>query len=176
MPRDLSLEEAASLLDYNPDTGLFTRIKKIKYAKHETGSVAGCKSGNGYIIINLLGVNYQAHRLAFLYMIGRMPKQCVDHINGNGEDNRWCNLREATRRENNLNRIVPSTSGEKGVSKCIQTGLWKVSVFSGGRYHWGGRHIDLEQARQKACSLRNILHGSFANHNTTSKKEQVYHS
>lgn len=46
-----------------------------------------------------------AHRVAWFLMTGGWPKECVDHINRDGHDNRWVNLREATWQQNCLNRV-----------------------------------------------------------------------
>src|SRR4029077_7435541 len=43
------------------------------------------------------------HRLAFLWVNGEWPREEVDHVNRVKDDNRWANLREATRSENTVN-------------------------------------------------------------------------
>lgn len=54
-------------------------------------------------------------------IIMQTPKdQVVDHINGNGLDNRRLNLRNVTRRENGQNRVklpVNNTTGYRGVQR-----------------------------------------------------------
>lgn len=54
----------------------------------------------------------------------------TDHINGNGLDNRRCNLREVTRRENNWNKRSNrnSTSKYKGVSWLQKRKKWLVQI------------------------------------------------
>ncbi len=86
-------------LHYSKDTGVFTWIK-LTGKRVSAGSKAGCKYSCGYIFIRLLGKRYAAHRLAFLYVEGKLPENHVDHINRVRFDNRWANLRHATRREN----------------------------------------------------------------------------
>lgn len=44
------------------------------------------------------------HQFAFFYMEGEWPTISIDHINRNPHDNRWCNLRKATGRQQQLNR------------------------------------------------------------------------
>jgi hypothetical protein len=67
----------------------------------------------GYCLFNIceatkvLGKVYQAHRLAFLYQEGKFPLEEVDHINHKKDDNRWSNIRHATRVENSKNSGVP---------------------------------------------------------------------
>lgn len=54
--------------EYNPETGLVTRIKAINGLK--VGHVVTTKNATGYVKIGLLNKTYMAHRLAFLYMTG----------------------------------------------------------------------------------------------------------
>jgi hypothetical protein len=56
---------------------------------------------------------------------GKLPNQ-LDHINGDPSDNRIENLRDATARQNAMNRSRIGRSGFKGVNKN-GTG-WKVLV------------------------------------------------
>ena len=51
---------------------------------------------DGRYYISIDGVDYLAEELAFLHMTGRWPRNGVEHINGNAQDNRWENLREKT--------------------------------------------------------------------------------
>jgi hypothetical protein len=49
-----------------------------------------------------------ASHLAFLWMTGQMPRE-VDHANRYRDDNRWDNLREASRSQNCCNRSATRT-------------------------------------------------------------------
>lgn len=73
-----------SIFNYDPEEGQLTRIK--------TGVVVGSSvyfktNKKRYIQIGLNNANYLAHRLIWLYLYGYWPDQ-VDHINGDGTDNR----------------------------------------------------------------------------------------
>ncbi len=97
-------------MTYCPETGDFT----CNYTQRKMGGV----SDQRYIKIGVDARSYYAHRLAFLYMLGEIPKE-VDHINSDKRDNRWSNLRECTRAQNVINMGVTknSTTGYTGVSR-----------------------------------------------------------
>jgi hypothetical protein len=99
----VTAERLRSLFHYCDDTGVFTRIASIPRGG-QAGSVAGGKTGAGYVALYIDGRRYWAHRLVWLYMHGRWPKE-IDHINGVRDDNRIANLREVSRRKNGQNRV-----------------------------------------------------------------------
>jgi hypothetical protein len=99
----LTQEELWALLDYNPETGVFT-WKFTFCSRAVKGTVAGTTNGGGYQQIRIHGKIYASHRLAFLWMTGSFPEEYVDHINHDKQDNRWCNLRKATAQQNMQNR------------------------------------------------------------------------
>lgn len=113
---ELNQEYLKSILHYDPDTGFFTWLK-VNSNRVKVGDIAGSKDDKGYIRIMIDGKSEKAHRLAFLYEDGGMPDE-VDHLNRIRDDNRWDNLRAATRQQNMINRNpLPSKSGIKGVRK-----------------------------------------------------------
>jgi hypothetical protein len=95
----LTQERLKELLHYDPETGVFTRLKNRR--KISSSNKAG------YVTIRVLDARYPAHRLAWLYITGSWPLHMIDHINHNGLDNRWNNLRSATPSENQQNQIAP---------------------------------------------------------------------
>jgi len=98
----LTTKELKAVLDYAPDSGIFTWLVDSK--RKPKGSEAGSNHGNGYVRIVIDGVKYYAHRLAFLYMTGEFPTNICDHINRDKSDNSWNNLRDVTYKINNNNR------------------------------------------------------------------------
>jgi hypothetical protein len=122
------------VLHYNPDTGIFTWLISPNSIR-KIGSTAGSKNGRGYIYIGLFNCSYKAHRLAWFYMTGYFPKNTIDHINRVTDDNRFCNLREATQQENCFNSGMKSTnkSGYKGVSFRKDSGKWKAQININGK-------------------------------------------
>lgn len=110
----ITREMFESILEYNPANGLF--VWKNTSAYHKAGDIAGTKNKRtGYICISAFGITFEAHRLAFLFMTGSWPTHDVDHENGVRDDNRWSELRAATRSENLINRVGFSKSGYKNI-------------------------------------------------------------
>ena len=114
----MTQEELKKILRYNPETGIFSRVNnKTTLERLE----------NGYIRYTLNGKNYLLHRMAFLYMIGYIPI-VVDHKNRIRNDNRWCNLREATQSINSKNRFLkPNISGHHNIY-TIRSNYFQVKV------------------------------------------------
>lgn len=110
------LSELKELICYDYETGIFT-YKKSR-GKLKVGSVAGSLRKDGYLQIKFNKKSYLSHRLAWFYVYGYFPKNEIDHINGNKEDNRILNLRECTRQENEYNKTLrkDNKTGYKGVS------------------------------------------------------------
>ncbi len=128
----ISQEQLKQLLNYCPETGIFTWLVQRQCIK--AGSVAGfyhsttLAKHSGYRKVIVCGKQYFEHRLAFLYMTGSIPKE-VDHINRIRDDNRWANLRPTNRSINMLNASTynSNTSGCKGVS-CRKDGKFTANI------------------------------------------------
>lgn len=129
--RNLHQNRLKELLHYDPDTGLFTWLMNRSQMKcgDEAGTIRQ-NDGKRYLIISIDGQKYRAHRLAWLYTMGQFPDQLIDHINGNGLDNRWCNLREVDTVNNNRNMRLRSdnSSGIVGVHWSSKDRRWVVQI------------------------------------------------
>lgn len=138
------------VLHYNPDTGAFTWIKSNS-PRTVSGILAGNKHYEGYIRISLNNKDYLAHRLAWLYMFGSMPKNQIDHINGNRGDNRISNLRESSRHQNQGNQRNPhssNTSGFMGVYFDKVRNKFVATISINGKNKNLGRFKTPEEAHQ----------------------------
>jgi hypothetical protein len=125
-----------SILDYDPDTGVFKyKIKTARCIK--VGQIAGWvwkhkkHRNHKYYNITINRKSYQLHRIAYYYVTAIDPGILeVDHINGNGLDNRFKNLRLGTHSKNGRNQKKPitNTSGFKGVSWHKQHKKWMAYI------------------------------------------------
>ena len=113
----------------------------------------------------MLGKSYRAHRLAFLYMLGRLPDGEVDHINHIKDDNRWENLRDVTKQDNckNLGLSKANTSGVTGVHFFKRDKKWRASITVDGKIINLGHYDGFDEA----CKVRKraeIEHNYHSNH------------
>jgi len=149
---------------YDKETGIFYWKEKPEFSFRQVGDPAGSHKIDGYFKLTINKQEILAHRAAFLYMTGILPVQ-VDHINHNKLDNRWCNLRAATSKLNNMNRskATNNTSGCTGVNWNKAAAKWVAKIYAKGKRIHLGYHNKLEDAiaaRQKA----NRDYGFHQNH------------
>ena len=157
----LNQERLKALLHYDPDSGIF-RWVGTKAHRIRNGEIAGSKNKR-YVFISLNYKLFTGHRLAFLYMTGSMPAM-VDHINGEGTDNRWCNLRPCNPRQNtwNVRKDSLNTSGFKGVTFCKTTKRWRAQIKFYGVHRCLGRYDSPEEAHAAYVAKAQELFGEFA--------------
>lgn len=138
----ITQEELKRLVSYDPETGIITR--KISTANRiKIGDVAGwiqISNGKSYIRMSISNRLHLAHRLAWLYITGSFPNGEIDHINGNGLDNRFCNLRDVIPNDNMLNKRIyqNNKSGMTGISWHNRDNIWSSQIgINGRRIHLG---------------------------------------
>jgi hypothetical protein len=159
---ELTADRLRELLSYDPDTGVFRWNRTRGGMRY--GEVAGWHGGPGYIQICIDVRPYYGHRLAWLYMTGAFPKEQIDHINRIRDDNRWCNLREATAAQNQGNSIMQSDnkSGYKGVSWNARKKIWCASISISGRTKHLGQFDSIDAARTAYANAAISAFGEFA--------------
>jgi hypothetical protein len=105
----------------------------------------------------------QAYFLLHRVIMDAPPNMQVDHIDGDGLNNRRSNLRLATVAENHRNLRKPSnnTSGYKGVSWRKDRSKWRAAIRVDGRLITLGTFDCPQRAHVAYCEASARLHGEF---------------
>lgn len=127
-------------LDYDPATGIaiwkrrpLSHFEIISLGRRWNSSYAGKQAGAGetgpYARAMIDSVRYELHRLIWKIMTGESPSM-IDHENRKKRDNRWNNLRIATRAQNSANATLQrnNTTGLKGVTRHKVNGTYIASI------------------------------------------------
>lgn len=165
MRKQMTFEEADRILLYDPESGLLKW--KISRPKAKAGAIVGnimtTSDGKKYLQFGALGTMYLVHRVAYLLMTGTYPPGEIDHLDGNGLNNRWTNLRAVTRLENARNHKIGrnNTSGCRGVRWHMNR--WEAYIYDRGEFISVGRFVD-KQAAIVARKKAEIELGYHPNH------------
>ena len=163
--KNITLHHLKSVLDYNPETGRFIHKevdglhpnRNIRYAG-KFADTALDKDGYRKVFISGYNVSVRAHRLAWFYHYGAHPAGNIDHINGRVDDNRICNLREASLVENRWNSRHQDRNklSQRGISRNGKFGF-RVRVNANGEHHYIGTFKTIDEA----ILARNEAHLKF---------------
>jgi len=165
--KTLTQERLKELLHYDPMSGVF--MWKMSRPGIKLSRVAGTVSKkDGYIRINVDYQIYLASRLAWFYQEGYWPEHEVDHRDRIRDNNKWENLRHASRQCNSRNCNISkwNTSGITGVSWDKGKQRWESYVtISGKRFHLG---YFTDKINAAYARLSAEVKYKFPNCNTTS--------
>jgi Demerecviridae HNH endonuclease len=151
------------LLAYDPETGSLTWRMSARRG-YKPGDIAGTihHARNTYRIVRLEGRGYYAARLIWKIVTGCEPQGVVDHKDGDGLNDRWFNLREASECQNSHNRRLNknNSSGVKGVHP--EGDRWRAVIKKDRRTFDLGRFDRVEDAKLEIEAMRQKLHAEFA--------------
>jgi hypothetical protein len=126
-------------IDYDPETGNLVS---------PSGKVLPFVISHGYKV-SLLDGRYQTHhRVAWFIMTGEWPENEIDHRNRKRADNRWSNLRAATKAENAQNRVAHSNNmlGVRGVRYRPSDRFFEPRIMVNGTAIYLGIYKTLDEA------------------------------
>jgi len=148
----MTREELKTWILYDKDTGKFFWIYNKSRRKEFISKFVGKEAGHlsktsGYISIKINNIVDFAHRWAFLYEFGYIPKY-VDHINRKRDDNRIENLRDVSAIVNgrNCNISTNNKSGFTGVHFDTKRKKWVATITVNRKMIHLGRFNAKEEA------------------------------
>lgn len=109
-------------------------------------------------------------------IVGAREGYDVDHIDGNGLNNQKENLREVTRRQNNQNLHVATSSVFPGVSRHKRSGKWQSTVKVNGKQKWLGQYDSEKEAFSAYCEFVNDVLGEEVLFDPSIPKTKVKHN
>lgn len=131
---------------YNPDNGLITGPSK---------KILNSKETNGYLIIGLKHndkhFTLRAHQFAWYY-VNQECVDCIDHINGDKEDNRICNLRSVSKQKNTFNTKAKGYYWNKNANK------WKTQIGFNYKKIFIGYYDTEDEAKLAYIEAKNKYH------------------
>lgn len=203
---EVNYEVVREFFDYDPETGIVTwRVRDVKWFvdtvrysaethcawwnRRFSGKEAGAVNNDTkYRTVGIKGrKNYPIHRIIWLWMTGEWP-DTIDHENGIRDDNRWCNLRNVTAKQNSQNRKLRKDKRDKdlpvGISRRTQlqkSGSRLISYDYLVVQIWPpeGKQVvkmfslhkrDEKEVYEAAMKLRNELYEKFGYHPNHGRK------
>lgn len=157
----LTHQRLLEILQYDSETGVFTC--RSSGFRRKAGDIAG-RAGKPHLSrgrmivpywrISVDGKSYSRSKLVWFYVTGQFPDFEIDHRDTDSFNDRFSNLRRATRALNNANRRVfkNNKAGCKGVHYRSDMGKFRAMISVDGRNRSLG-HFDTEQAASKAYEV-----------------------
>lgn len=171
----MNIESLRSQLSYDPESGKLTwRSRPFSHFKdaHSCNAWNGLHAGKeaGTLIVDknttyrqvtVCGKTMRTHRIIWAIVTGEIPN-VIDHINHNGLDNRFENLRNVTNLENSRNkRPRPGRTLPMGVRPLGKKFNVKISV---NRTHMEIGTFDTLDEAVKARKSAHLKYGFHPNH------------
>ena len=125
------------------------------------------KREDGYKYDHPTEGQFQLSRVFWMLETGEDPgSSLIDHADTDPFNNKFSNLRKATREQNGQNKSlqINNTSGVKGVYWDRSRRRWRARIASHGKILWSAyyKEEDLDLAARDISEKRRELHGEFA--------------
>lgn len=145
----VTAEMVRAAFTYDPETGVLERRDRRQKRRAHTGTVNHRKD-TSYIVLCLDRRKVYGHRAAWMHIHGDIDDGLVvDHIDGDGLNNRLANLRVVTKSANQRNR--------RDVRGGHLAGVYYVESKRGFKVDFGGKHAGWNADFFEACCIRKSL-------------------
>jgi hypothetical protein len=170
IPHRLTAERLRELVDYDPETGNFLWKAEARSGfhgsavMHRKGELAGTARKDGRTVIRIETRTYLAYRLAWLWMTGSWPVFEIDHIDGDATNDRFANLRDASRRTNQQNIRIPQRSKASSrflgvyANKAGYKKPWRSAITVDGKQKGLGYFYSEDEAYAAYVQAKRLLH------------------
>jgi hypothetical protein len=152
---NLTRERLQDLYTYNPETGVLTSKRLDRPVGYNNA---------GYLVVELNNKHVKIHRIIWMLVHGRWPDPMLDHINGIKTDNRLCNLREVSAKQNLENSPIKKSksglprSGYKGVHFSRKSKNWVAQIGHNKKTFYLGTYKTPEEASEAYTKAAKIFH------------------
>lgn len=157
---EIPIRLARVLFAYDPKTGELrwaTEPGRCRRIGKEVGNVSG-----KHRITSIGNVRFKVHRICWSLYYDEQPPEFIDHINGDGRDNRIENLRAITNRQNTENVRKPRTTNRLGILGISRKrGKFRARIMVAGREISLGVFATPEEASEAYLSAKAQLHDGF---------------
>lgn len=156
LPNNINIPEGAIAIPLSQnhytliDAEDYEKVSRYNWHLYNAG-------GHKYAITNIrLGINKRATIKLHRYILD-FPNQLIDHANGDGLDNRRCNLRACSPTQNCMNRKPKGKLNTKGIS--FKKGHWIARI----QYQGERTILGYFQSKEIAQQAYNMAAESIAN-------------
>ena len=130
--------------DYDDRSGKLVNRKTGKVVRGKKGAQRNGEYRYLYMHFGVSGKDYaiRLHKIVWAWHHGCFPTMQIDHINGNGFDNRIENLREVSASENNMNVLYPwKPNADTGLPGVYKNGSGYRIKVAHKCYDFRDRHL-----------------------------------
>lgn len=126
---------------YNKDTGIVERFD-LGVGVNRFGYLSKSSKHRSYVRFSVCNKSLYAHRIAYFLIKNEMPLGEIDHIDGNGMNNKWSNIRVVTHSGNakNQKKNERNKSGVTGVHWDSVNNKWYAQITVDNKPVFLGRH------------------------------------
>lgn len=152
-------------LDYNPNTGILTWIKKPSKRANMGQRAGSLVPKSGYRSINFFGRSYPEHHVVWCWYYGEWSELFIDHIDHVRDNNRIHNLREVTALQNAQNKRKRENThvNEAGIWYNKRRKRYVAEISVKGKKVFQQSFVDVEDAiKARRAKLKEL--GFHSNH------------